>query len=240
MAESYRSQWNSATLAASRDFEGIYRERHAIEPTVAIQLLKSLEWSGGLRFSRLQVQYPDARFESAHALMTALRFAKEMQGAAAGGAMSRVDAGYNVRAGLGALGSDFAYTRQAADARYQMTWGAARRQDLIADVRIGRITGTAPLLERFVLGNSQTLRGWNRFDLAPRGGYQVAHATCEYRFRGWRVLYDTGGLWVEGQATSARHSVGAGYISKEGVSAVIAFPLRDNQITPILTLGYTF
>ena len=31
----------------------------------------------------------------------------------------------------------------------------------------GVLTGTAPLFERFSLGNTTTLRGWNKYDLAP-------------------------------------------------------------------------
>src|SRR6478735_1117317 len=46
----------------------------------------------------------------------------------------------------------------------------------------GILNGDAPLFERFTLGDSSTLRGWSKFDLAPVGGTRVAHGSLEYTF----------------------------------------------------------
>ena len=42
------------------------------------------------------------------------------------------------------------------------------------------MNGRAPLFERFTLGDSRTLRGWSKFDVAPVGGSRVAHGSLEY------------------------------------------------------------
>ena len=62
------------------------------------------------------------------------------------------------------------------------------------------ISGRAPLFERFVLGTSSTLRGWNKFDIDPLGGDRMVHNTLEYRYRMLEVFYDTGAVWNRGQA----------------------------------------
>ena len=73
----------------------------------------------------------------------------------------------------------------------------------------GFIAGRAPLFERFVLGTSSTLRGWNKFDVDPLGGDRMVHNTVEYHYRLFEAFYDTGAVWTQGQTAVARHSVGA-------------------------------
>ena len=63
---------------------------------------------------------------------------------------------------------------------------------LIEDLSAGITTGRAPLFERFVLGNSSTLRGWNKYDLDPLGGNRMVHNSVEYRYGAFQVFYDTG------------------------------------------------
>ena len=62
----------------------------------------------------------------------------------------------------------------------------------------GRITSErdqAPLFERFTLGDSSTLRGWNKSDIAPAGGEHVFHTSVEYRHRGVALFLDSGSVW---------------------------------------------
>src|SRR4029078_2604513 len=46
----------------------------------------------------------------------------------------------------------------------------------------GTISGTAPLFERFSLGDTTKLRGWNKFDVAPLGGNRMASGTVQFEF----------------------------------------------------------
>ena len=52
----------------------------------------------------------------------------------------------------------------------------------------GGITGHAPLFERFTLGDSRTLRGWDKYDIAPAGGDRMFHSSVEYRYTGIGAL----------------------------------------------------
>ncbi len=106
----------------------------------------------------------------------------------------------------------------------------------------GGITGTPPLFERFVLGNSTTLRGWSKFDLAPLGGTRMAHGSLEYGYHGFQVFYDTGALWDDGRRTAIpKHSLGVGYRTKEdGFFLALAFPVKAGRAQPIFMTGVTF
>ena len=46
--------------------------------------------------------------------------------------------------------------------------------------------------------NSLTLRGWNKFDVAPLGGSRLAYASLEYHYSCLAVYYDTGKVWDPG------------------------------------------
>ena len=59
----------------------------------------------------------------------------------------------------------------------------------------GHICGTAPLFERFTLGDSTTLRGWNKYEVAPAGGDSMFHVSGEYRYRGLAIFTDVGSVW---------------------------------------------
>ncbi len=111
------------------------------------------------------------------------------------------------------LDSDYAYTRHEVDFDYAYTRG---RQTLGLKLAAGGITGTPPLFERFVLGNSTTLRGWSKFDLAPLGGTRMAHASLEYSYHGFQVFYDTGALRDDREKGDTKHSLGLGYRNQGG------------------------
>lgn len=240
VAESLRSQWNGATLVAlagtnTENVPGIYRVRQSFTPEVTVQILSSLALTGGVQFNRMQMQYPTARMEAANLVTGGARYAQEFDGA---GFHHLLESNYRVRTAVSGLDSDFSYTGHTGGFRY--SWRDGSRELLIIDFRAGALNGRAPLFERYVLGNTQTLRGWNRFDIAPLGGSRMAHGTMEARIAGhWRLIYDTGSVWSESQPAQVRHSAGVGFI-KDGLTAVIAFPLRDGNITPVVLLGYTF
>ena len=231
IGESYRAQWNPATLSDP----GIYRRRQSLEPSVTIQVLPSLRLKAGVNLQRIETQFPVARFESTHALISSLRYEQGWELGTA--TRNLVVAGYDLRAAARTLGSDFVYARHAFDVSQTLTLPG--KQSVTLSVTAGTLSGQAPLFERFVLGNSQTLRGWNRFAVAPLGGNRMAHGSAEYRVRGVRVLYDRGAVWNDGQTAKVRHSFGAGY-TKAGLTCLVAFPLRDGNVTPILLLGYNF
>jgi hypothetical protein len=237
LAETYHQQWNQATRLAA-DSAGtnfpIYRARHNFEPTATLALAGPLTLSVGAGFQRMDPEFPAAATEAANALLTALRYHKRTEGSGLG--QHEVDAGYSLRAATRLLHSDSVYTRHRAAVRYTFQHGP---HTIVDHAMTGAIAGRAPLFERFVLGGSSTLRGWNKFDLVPLGGDRMAHNTVEYRYRWLELFYDTGAVWNQGQAAVARHAVGVG-LRQSNFTLAVAFPLRENRVEPLFMLGMNY
>jgi hypothetical protein len=242
--ESYHEQWDQATAnaldqpTAESDTSGIYRTRQNIEPLVTFVLAKSgsglVNLTVGTSFERFQSQFPAARTESANAMVTTLRYHRRVEGSGAN--QQEWDAGYSLRAATNLLGSDFGYTRHQGDAHYAYTWG---HNQFVDDLTGGEISGRAPLFERFILGNSTMLRGWNRFELDPLGGSRMVANTAEYRYRLFDVFYDSGAIWDQGETAVLRHSVGVG-IRQNGMYAALAFPIKEGHIEPVFMVGMNY
>jgi outer membrane protein assembly factor BamA len=129
------------------------------------------------------------------------------------------------------------YARHNWYASYNLEHG---RQQLLLSFLAGRLTGKAPLNERFVLGNSKTLRGWSKHDLDPLGGDRVVSGSADYRYRILRVFYDTGAIWNNGQTSGQKHSAGVGLKLKGGILLAVAFPLREGRADPVFYAGLSF
>jgi hypothetical protein len=235
--ESYHQQWNGATLEEldrREDLPGIYRTRHNFQPVVSFVPARSLTLSAGVSFQQFQTQFPAARTQAANAVVTTLRYQRRVE--ASGASQHALDAGYHLRAATNVLDSDFVYARHRWDGQYTFTYG---RHSLSDDVSAGLISGRAPLFDRFVLGNSSTLRGWNKFDVQPAGGDRMVHNSVEYRYRVLYVFYDSGAVWIRDEPPAVRHSIGAGL--RHGIfSLALAFPLRDGRMEPVVMLGMNY
>jgi hypothetical protein len=240
--ESYHDQWNnstlglipSATAAMFADTSGVYRTRQNFEPVATIVLAKPLTLSFGASFERFQEQFPAAHPEAANALITTLRYHRRLEGSEN---QQDVDAGYALRAATKTLGSDFVYGRHHFQVRYQLTHG---KHTVVDDLTAGVISGQAPLFERYVLGNSSTLRGWNKYELDPLGGNRMVHNSVEYRYGVFQVFYDAGAIWDSGETTAVpRHSIGVG-LRQGSFSLAMAFPVREGRVEPILMVGMNY
>jgi outer membrane protein assembly factor BamA len=145
---------------------------------------------------------------------------------------------YSLRRATTALESDFVYTRHVVAGDYSLT---RHRHGFLFQGRLGTIDGSAPLFERFLLGNSYLLRGWNKFDVAPLGGSRLAYGSLEYRYRPFQIFWDFGSVWDANQAARVRHSVGIGFASRPtragGWFFSLAFPVRMNDVGPVLMFG---
>jgi hypothetical protein len=242
--ESYHERWNQSTAdaldqpGAQSDTSGIYRTRQNIEPLLTFVLASNasgaVNLTVGTSFERFQSQFPAARTESANAMVTTLRYHRRVEGSDAN--QQAWDAGYSLRAATNLLGSDFAYARHQGDAQYAYSWG---HNQILDDLTAGAITGRAPLFERFILGNSTLLRGWNRFELDPLGGNRMVSNTLEYRYRLLDVFYDSGAIWDQGQTAVLRHSVGVG-VRQNGMYAALAFPIKEGHIEPVFMVGMNY
>ena len=245
--DTYHQLYNRATLVALNDGQssslgaGAYRSRTNFEPSATFVLAKPLTLTVAFSFQQLEPQVSAARSESANAVVNTLRYHQRWQNSDA--ITQELDAGYNLRAATRLLSSDLAYTRHEVNARYGF-----RREHQSVDVTLvaGMIYGNAPLFERFVLGNSATLRGWNKYDLDPIGGNRVIHGSVTYGYHIMRVFYDTGSVWDQGKSPEARHSVGIGVSSGLGIFQkgafllAVAFPIRQGRADPVFIAGMNF
>jgi len=242
--ESYQDEWSQATVnaldqaGAASGTSGIYRNRENIQPVLTFLLAKGspgdVNLSVGASFERFQPEFPAARMESANAMVTTLRYHRRVEGSSAN--QQEWDAGYSLRAATNLLGSDFAYMRHLSDVQYVISWGRSQVYD---DLTAGAITGQAPLFERFILGNSTMLRGWNFSEIDPLGGDRLVHNTVEYRYRLFDVFYDSGAIWDQGQPAVLRHSLGIG-IRQNNTYAALAFPIREGHIEPVFMVGMNY
>jgi hypothetical protein len=236
--EAFHQQWNRATLETLElqpEVPGIYRERYNFQPTITVLAAPGLVLTGGVSFQQFQIQFPAARTEAANAVIGTLRYHRAWELAEESG--QEFDAGYSLRAATRSFDSDFVYTRHVVNAGYMVRHGD---HEVHVRALAGTANGRLPLFERFALGNTQTLRGWNKFDLAPVGGKRVAHGTVEYRYHDIQVYYDVGSVWDPKAPAVARHAAGVGVGSSDGSFLGVGFPIRGNRIEPLFILAMRF
>jgi len=254
----YHDRWQPATVLA--DPNSIYRERSTFDPSITFAFDPRVRLTAGVSVSDLQIQYPAIHNVNANAATASLNI-RNAWGKKDTDRHS-LELGYEFRAGNHTLDSDFIYTRHMAHAQYVFTHS---RQKLFLSFLGGTIAGTAPLFERFSLGDTLTLRGWNKFDVAPLGGNRVLHASVQYGVGGpssfkWvfgrdgtglrrtgegvgvHVFYDVGAVGDQGLPIKTRHSAGFGFGSPSaaGFFLELGFPIRSNNVVPIFTMGFRF
>lgn len=239
--EDFHEQWNSATLAslAERpDLPGTYRTKREYEPSVTVALNRYMTFTTGVAFDELQTQYPLVHYQNSNAADTTLRYHHSWTDAS--DVRQEIEAAYNLRAAAHALGSDFVYVRHALKASY--SYGTEHSLVLLRFLA-GRMNGNAPLYDRFILGNTSTLRGWNKFELDPLGGTRAVQGSIDYRYRLVGVFYDSGSVWDEKHTPKGRSSAGVSVALgglRNGITLAVAFPLREGRVDPIFIMSTNF
>lgn len=227
---------NSSSLGAAA-----YRSRLNVEPSATFVVAGPLTMTLGLSFETLQPWSAGETAQSANAFVSTFHYHQHWGDSDV--SSQDLDASYRLRSATKLLGSSMGYTKHAAHLRY--TYRHERQMVEVA-VKAGVIYGQAPLFERFVLGNSSTLRGWNKDDIDPIGGNRVAHASVTYGYRIMRVFYDTGSVWDHGKSSEDRNSVGAGVttglgiLGKDALLLAVAFPVRRGAVVPVFVAGMNF
>jgi hypothetical protein len=239
--EDFHEQWNSATLTAveatpSQTFD-LYRARRNIAPSLTFTVARPLTVSFGTSFEQTKSENPVTGDRSANAFTGEIHYGRRIEGDTV---QQTVDGKYDLRVGSRSLGSDYSYSRHVVTLRYEIVSG---RQTASDELTAGAISGDAPMFERFVLGSSSTLRGWDRYAIDPLGGDRVIHNSLTYGYRfGERtaeVFYDSGALWNYGRSAELRHSVGVGY--RQGVFVMtMAFPVIQGRIEPVFMAGMNY
>ncbi len=240
--EDFHEQWSNSTqraMAAGGAESGLelYRTRRGVSPGFTFVAAKSLTLSLGANFAQMKPETSGASQRSANALTADAHFAHSVEGTV----QQTLDGKYSLRLGTRSLGSDYSYTRQTISFRYQVKYGKQLASD---DFMGGNISGDAPFFERFVLGSSSTLRGWDRYAINPLGGTRVAHNSLSYGYQFGdgvgEVFYDSGALWNRDKGTGGvRHSLGIGY--RQGIFVLtMAFPVVEGRVSPVFMAGMNY
>jgi hypothetical protein len=234
----FNETWEDATLSALALTPGIpepYRNRLTFEPTVTFAFSPSVRLSGGVSLSDMEslAHAPDS--QKANAWVAGIS-ADHTWRAADGDARQSLNASYGLRAAVDGLDSDLFYKRHLGQAGYRYEQG---HSEAIGSISLGYISGQPPLFERFSLGNSTTLRGFDKYDIAPIGGERMFHSSIEYRYYHVGVFFDTGSVWDRDADAKIRYSTGFG-IQGPNFFLTLGFPLNGDDASPIFMTGVRF
>jgi hypothetical protein len=232
----FSQTWDEATLAeVAQDplAPRLYDNRTTATPLLTFALTRHIRFGGGVSITELE-PLPGVADDSqmANAFVTSIGYDQEWEPASREN--HKATATFTIRAGSDNLESDLNYTRYFVHGGYRYRWG---RHNVQAWASGGGISGDAPLFERFSLGDSLTLRGWNKYDIAPTGGDRMYYASVEYQYRGLALFLDAGSVWDDGQEARARFSAGVG-IHAGPVFFTLGFPLNTDDLTPVFTMGF--
>ena len=235
--ESYHEQWNNNSIAAAQAAQNVtnavYRARQNVQPMLAVTLARPLTLEIGASFESFQEETPGNPLMAANAVVADLRYHHMLESAEF---PQEIDADYALRTANRTMASDFVYTSHAWTARYRVAHG---KHSLADTMSAGLISGRAPISDRFLLGNSTMLRGWNKYDLDPVGGNRMVYNSVDYRYGLFEAFYDTGAIWDAGQTAIARHGLGVG-LRESVFSLAVAFPVRGGKIEPIFIMGLLY
>jgi len=252
----FHERWQPSTVLADRN--SIYRERNSFDPSVTVAFDSRLRVIAGVNASELEIQYPAIHSVNSNAAVGSIVFNDTWSRGAE--EQHTLEAEYDYHNGNHQLDSDFNYQRHFVRAQYVF---AHRKDRLFLSFQGGKIYGNAPLFERFSLGNTSTLRGWNKFDIAPVGGNRMVYGSVQYGFGkpeidydldlnrqkaighiglGFHLFYDVGAVGNSGFPLQARHSAGFGFGAPNASSFFIelGFPIRSGGVDPIFSMGFRF
>ena len=221
-------------LVAAPMVPGIYRTRELFSPSISVLPVHDVKLTFGATFQTLEMQYPLPHDQAAHAFTFGAQYRKETRRS---GLEHSVGIDYGVRNATRRLESDLLYTRQRVGGDY--TIGLAPHA-FAFHFEGGHLSGAAPLYERFSIGSATTLRGWDKFDVAPVGGSRLLYGSMAYRYRAFELFYDFGTAWdpALGETADWKHSVGVGLAVKDGFFMSVGVPCRFHGVTPVFLFGF--
>ena len=247
----YGQSWREATLfavTADPTIPAAYDGRTTVEPTLTFAFSRHFRVTGGVSVSELEtltpldplnppdpVELPESG-ESVMASVGLFGASFDRQWPAGAGRSHELTGSYELRIASEGLGSDLDYTRHFALASYRFRHG---RSSLLAGARFGRSHGSVPLFERFTLGDTATLRGWNKFDINPAGGTRLFYQSLEYRWRCAAVFVDAGSVWDPKTESSTRWSTGFGCHGDE-FFLTLGVPLNADDVGVTFMTGVRF
>jgi hypothetical protein len=222
-----------AALALAPWVPGTYDTREVFAPSVSFLPIPDIKLTFGASFQTLGMEDPAESHQAAHSFLfgAKLRHARGSRH----GWRHTIAADYSVRDANETIESDFLYTRQFVSADYTV---GTRRQAFMFRFEGGHISGQPPLFERFSIGNSTTLRGWDKFEVAPLGGTRLVYGSIEYRYYPFQAFFDFGKVWDRDQVAEYKHSVGIGLAWRNGFFMSLGVPLKFHGVQPTFMIGF--
>ena len=233
----YDQTWRDGTLAALPFYPRVpppYRNRMSVTPLLKFAITRQVTVGGGVRITELDALDGSDASQMANAGIGWVSFSQRAREKS--GTRHDAEASFTVRAGARALESDLVYERYLGQGEYSFRLAS---HQLRVSGMAGSIRGNAPLFERFTLGDSRTLRGWDKYDIAPAGGDRMFHTSLEYTFHGLGMFVDAGSVWDTGVEKRVRVSTGITY-NPGPVFMTVGFPLNTDEFGAVFTMGLRF
>ena len=231
----FDQDWRGATLdalALRPEIPPPYETRSTITPLVKFAFTPDLSVAAGVSISELEPLVPGNRLADGQRGRRLDRLRPALEGRFRCDAPRRRAA--SACAPAPASSKAISPTRgTSAQGSYRFDFG---RHHVQATGMAGGITGDAPLFERFTLGDSTTLRGWDKYDIAPAGGDRVFYSSIEYRYTGLALFLDVGSVWDANTERKVRVSTGFGFHAGPAFLAV-GFPLNTDDLTAVVHGG---
>jgi surface antigen Omp85-like protein len=230
----FDQDWRAATLdalALEPEIPSPYDTRSTITPLLKFAFSPDLSVAAGVSISELEPLFPATESRMANAAVASIGYDRRWKNHL--DVSHRVEASFGVRAGSRELESDLTYEKYLGQGSYRYDAG---RHHLRAIGMAGGITGQAPLFERFTLGDSTTLRGWDKYEIAPAGGDRMFYSSIEYRYTGLALFLDVGSVWDASSERRVRVSTGFG-LHAGPAFLVVGFPLNTDNLTAVFTVG---
>jgi outer membrane translocation and assembly module TamA len=250
---SFRAQWKTNTLEADQQSAaspGLYRLRDTLSGKLNWRQTLSPRTLFGayarIEFNELQMQSPTTGFQKSNVVRGGLNFNHAIQTDKQSHALR---GSYEGSAGTSVIDSDFIFSRHEGKFDYSYT----QRSHLIqANFQAGTISGNAPMVERFSIGNSKTLRGWNKYEINPLGGDRMLYGSASYGYKFITGFYDIGSVWNAAESSVTRQSAGF-RLGKtrcrnglsllphpECFSMTVGFPIHGGNAKPSFIVGMGF
>ncbi len=233
----YDQDWRQQTLAAMTfrpDLPALYRNRMNVTPLVKFAITPQVSVGGGVGITELDSLIEPGPSRMANVGIGFIRFHNQWK--TDSGLGQRLNASFTTRAGASALQSDLVYQRYVVDGHYAV---GSDRQQVVVSAMGGSISGDAPMFERFALGDTRTLRGWDKWAITPVGGDRVFATTLEFRYRAVDIFLDSGSVWDSGQQNHVRFSTGVSF-TPGPVFFTLGFPLNTNEFHAVFAMGFRF
>jgi hypothetical protein len=235
--QTYDQEWRDQTLVAMAlrpDLPALYRNRMGVTPLLKFAFTPQLSVGGGVSITELDSLVEPGPSRMANAGVGFVRFQNQWR--TESGLQQRVDVSFTTRAGASSLQSDLIYQRYFVRGDYAV---GSDRQQVVVSAMGGGIDGDAPMFERFAIGDTRTLRGWDKWAITPVGGNRLFATSLEFRYRMVGVFLDSGSVWDSGTENRLRFSTGVNF-TPGPVFFTLAFPLNTNEFHAVFAMGFRF